>query len=182
MKNIKTFGKFLKESTWNENGTYSIIEMDTDTGTNNRMRENSPKMVKIAKQYESLLNQAEVKIQTANSQSAEDSKRLREEAISKIENGENRAYGIMQWSDDICQSLQIISPRLGFDVLRIPKYSTGFSVSYRENDDFSSLEIYNTPNQSKSIYMEADGDVLFQMDDYEKSAKGTMANKITPLV
>jgi hypothetical protein len=35
--------------------------------------------------------------------------------------------------------------------------------------------VYNTPENAKSLYMEVDGEVLFQWDSYENKAKGKLA-------
>lgn len=153
-------------------------EIDTDSGTDNKMRQFSPKMVEYAKKYEQLLAKAGVKLISKNVHSNDESRKLRAEAIQKIQSGDEKAYGIMEWSDDICKSFQIITPEKGFEVVGAPKTAYHVYINFKEGDKFASLEIYNSPNESKSLYMKRDGEVLLQWNDYENEIKGTLSNKV----
>lgn len=92
-------------------------EIDIDVATDNKMRDTSLKIVEVAKKYEQLLFKSGVKIISKNIESDDESANLRQEAIKRIKEGDEFAYGIMKWSGDICQSFQIISPVRGFEVI-----------------------------------------------------------------
>jgi hypothetical protein len=160
-------------------------EIDIDSSTDNKMREQSPRMVKQAKEIQSMLK--EFKFISKNVSSSDDSNKLRKEAIEKVkEKGCKDVYGIMQWSGQICQSFSIIAPSDCAEVLRIPFYSGGRKIYYNETPGkFCTLEVYNSPGgkgESKSLYMESDGEVLFQWDDYENKSKGKLSSKARQLL
>lgn len=159
-------------------------EIDTDSATDNKMREQSPKMVEQAKKIQSMLK--EFKFISKDVSSSDDSNKLRKEAIEKVkEEGCKDVYGIMQWSGQICKSFSIIAPDACAEVLRIPFYGWARKIYYNEiPGKFCTLEVYNNPGgkgESKSLYMESDGEVLFQWDDYENISKGKLANKAKQL-
>jgi hypothetical protein len=159
-------------------------ELDVDNATDNKMRTNSKKIVDIAKKYEQLLSKEGVKMNTRNTQETEESRKLRKEAIDKIKGGDKNAYGIMQWSSsgDICQSITIISPVSGSEVVAAPKYAGEMNINCTVAEDFVTLDVYNSPNESKSLYMESDGEVLFQWSEKPKVSQGKLANKATQLI
>ena len=157
-------------------------ELDVDYATDNKMRANSKKIVDIAKKYEQLLGKEGVKMNTRNTQETDESRKLRKEAIDKIKGGDKNAYGTMQWSGDICQSITIVSPVSGSEVVAAPKYAGEVDINCTVAKDFVVLDIYNSPNQSKALYMESDGEVLFQWSEKPKVSQGKLANKATQLI
>lgn len=157
-------------------------EIDVDAGTDRKMRENSKKMVDAAKKYEQSLTKEGIKVISKNSQSTEDSRKLREDAIKRIKDGDENAYGIMQWSDDICQSFQILSPVSGKEIVSAPRYAGEMRIYGNVAKDFVSLEVYNSPSESKALYMETDGEVLFQWSEKPQVSQGKLANQAKQLI
>jgi len=157
-------------------------ELDTDSATDNKMRTNSKNLVDAAKKYEQLLAKEGIKLISKNVSSSDEARKLRSEAINKIKSGDKNAYGLMQWSGDICQDFQIITPEKGIEVVGAPKYGNNVDIKYTQYDNWASLEYYNSPNEVKSLYMMADGDVLFQWDSYEKKSKGSLAGKAQQII
>lgn len=157
-------------------------ELDVDSGTDRKMRENSKKMVDVAKKYEQSLTKEGIKMITKNTKETEESRKLRKEAIDKVKGGDENAYGIMQWSDDICQSFTIISPVSGKEIVAAPKYAGQVQINCTVAKDFVTLDVYNSPNESKSLYMEDDGEVLFQWSEIPKVSQGKLKNKATQLI
>lgn len=163
--------------------TYKMFEeLDIDYETDNKMKNNSKRMVDSAKKYEQSLSKVGVKMNTKNTQSTEESRKLREEAINKIKAGDENTYGIMQWSSDICQSFTIISPSSGIEIISAPKYAGQMQINCTVAKDFVTLDVYNSPNESKALYMESDGEVLFQWGDNPKVSQGKLAGKATQLI
>lgn len=152
-------------------------ELDTDPKTDNKMRQNSSKFVEMAKKYEASLRQKGIKMSSKDVRDDNDKNKLWKEALDKIKGGEDKvAYGMMKWSGDICQSFSIISPAGGIEALRKPITGFDMTVSYTEEPGkWCTFTVYNTPENAKSLYMEVDGEVLFQWDSYENKAKGKLA-------
>ena len=157
-------------------------EIDVDAGADLKLASNSKRMVDSAKKYEQSLSKLGIKMITKNTSSTEESRKLREEAINKVKEDDKNAYGIMQWSGDICQSFTIISPVSGSEVVASPKYSSQMRINGTVSKDFVILDVYNTTNDATSLYMETDGEVLFQWDDRDQKGKGKLANKATQLI
>lgn len=168
MKHLKTFKIFE--------------EIDVDAGADLKLKSNSKRMEEAAKKYEQLLTKEGIKMMTKNSQSTDDTRKLREEAIKKVKDGDKNAYGIMQWSSDICQSFTIVSPVSGSEVVAAPKFASQMKINGTVSKDCVVLDVYNTTTEATSLYMEADGEVLFQWNEREKSGKGKLANKATQLI
>lgn len=156
-------------------------EVDTDSVTNNKMRDTSKKMVDAAKKYEQQLVKSNIKFISKSTNSSEESRKLRAEAIKKIQEGDKNSYGIMQWSGDICQSFQIISPLSGKEIIAAPKYAHKMKINCTVAENFIALEVYNSPNDSTSLYMEKDGEVLYQWKEAENFQGGKLVNKVTSL-
>jgi len=175
MKHIKLFENFTSKSRRSKLNE----EMDIDSGTDNKMRDATPKMEEEAKKIKSLLEKKGLKFQSKNSSSSNESNKLRQDAIVEVQKeGFNGAFGIMQWSDDICQSFCIIGPASAIEVLQQPLYKFGRRINYTEKrGKYCILDVYNSPSESKSIYMETDGEVLFQWDDRENVTKGKLKDK-----
>lgn len=157
-------------------------EIDVDAGMDIKMRENSKKLIEVAKKYEQLLSKEGIKMNVKNTQSDQDSRKLREEAINKIKEGDKNAYGISKWVGDICQSFTIVSPVDGKEVVSAPRYAGGIHINCTIAKDFVSLDVYNSPNESKALYMEADGEVLFQWSETPKVSQGKLVNKAKQLI
>ena len=158
-------------------------EMDIDYATDNKMRDESPKMVEQAKKIENMLKG--FKFVSKDVSSSDDTNKMREDAIQKVkEENCKEVYGIMKWSGQICQSFSIIAPADCIEILRIPFYGFRRKIYYNENPGkFCTLDVYNSAEggkdsrgQSTSLYMMADGEVLFQWDDYEHKSKGKLAH------
>ena len=174
MKHLKLFEDFKLNE-----------EIDIDSGTDNKMREANDKMTKGAKKLEAELTKLGLKFVSKNTTSEDEYRKLRAEALEKIKAGDDKmAYGIMKWTqnNDICQSFTIVVPEKGIEFLRQPIVNTGIAVSYKESPQkWATIDIYNSPGgkgQSKSLYMEVDGEVLYQWDDYENKSKGKLSNKM----
>ena len=157
-------------------------EIDIDYATDNKMKTNCERMVNAAKKYEQSLSKENIKMITKNTQETEESRKLRKEAIDKIKDGDKNAYGIMQWSGDICQSFTIISPISGSEIVAAPKYAGEMRINCNVSKDLVSLDVYNSPNESTALYMEADGEVLFQWSEKPKVSQGKLSNKATQLI
>ena len=151
-------------------------ELDIDHETNRRMESNTKSLVDMAKRYESDLTKKGLKVITKNSNSSDESRKLREEACDKVKQGDENVYGIMQWTGQTCQSFSIVSPEGGIEVLRKPTNSQDLTISYSETPgEMCTLEIYSTPGNGKSNYLQKDGEVLYTWDSYGKVAKGKLA-------
>jgi hypothetical protein len=155
-------------------------EIDIDSGADNKMREQSPKMVEQAKKIQSTLKG--LKFTSKDVSDNDEKDKLWKEAIQKVKEKEcKEAYGIMKWSGSICQSFSIIAPASAIEILRQPLYGWARKIYYRETPgEFCTLEVYNNPGgkgDSTSLYMQSDGEVLFQWDDYENVAKGKLKDK-----
>jgi hypothetical protein len=153
-------------------------EMDIDSKTDNRMRDANKRMEEGAKKLQAGLQKLGIKFISKNTNSSDDSRKLRQEAIKKIQGGDENAYGIMQWTsdNDICQSIQIIVPAKGIEFLRIPIIASNLKISYNEvPGQWGALEVYNSPGEKEasSLYMQYDGEVIFQWNDYENTSKGS---------
>jgi hypothetical protein len=173
MRYLKVFKKF----SMNE-------EIDVDSETDNKMKNESSRMVEQAKKIQSMLK--DLKFITKNVSTSDEKSKLWKEAIEKVkQQGCKEVYGIMLWSGDICQSFSIVSPASGIEILRQPFYSGSRKIYYNETPgEFCTLEVYNSPGgkgSSKSLYMEKDGEVLFEWDDYENKSKGKLSSKARQL-
>lgn len=174
MKHLKLFENFKLNE-----------EIDIDSGTDNKMREANDRMTKGAKKLEAELTKLGLKFVSKNTNSGDENKKLRAEALEKIKSGDEKmAYGIMTWTsnNDIFQSFTIVVPEKGIEFLRQPITSSGFKIYYNESPgEWATIDIYNSPGgkgQSSSLYQEVDGEVLYQWDDYENKSKGKLSNKI----
>ena len=156
-------------------------EIDIDYATDNKMKQNTQSFVDAAKRYEQLLSKESIKLISKNTSSSDESRKLRQEAIKKIKDGDKNAYGIMQWSGDICQSFQIISPLTGQKIVAAPKYKHHAKIHCTIAEDFISLDVYNSPSDATSLYMEKDGEVLYQWKEIEKFQGGKLKNMAQPL-
>jgi hypothetical protein len=151
-------------------------ELDIDHETNRRMESNTKSLVDMAKRYESDLTKKGLKVITKNSNSSDESRKLREEACDKVKQGDENVYGIMQWTGQTCQSFSIVSPEGGIEVLRKPTNSQDLTISYSETPGkMCTIDIYSTPRNGKSNYLQQDGEVLYTWDSYGKVAKGKLA-------
>ncbi len=151
-------------------------ELDTDAKKDNMMRDSKEKMMSMAKGYEEGLKKKGLKMITENVRDDNSYNKMWKEALDKVKEGGETAYGMMKWSGDICQSISIICPVKGIEVLRKPVTDFHMNISYREEpNSWCTLQIFSTPGDGKSTYMENDGEVLFQWNSYENKAKGKLA-------
>jgi len=157
-------------------------EIDIDHETNRRMEGNTKSLVDMAKRYESDLIKNGLKVITKNSNSTDESRKLRQEAYDKVKQGDENVYGIMQWTEQTCQSFSIVSPQGGIEVLRKPTRSEDLTISYSEKPGkMCTLDIYSTPGNGKSNYLEVDdnntnSETLYTWDVHDPVAKGKLAN------
>ena len=151
-------------------------ELDIDHETNRRMESNTKSLVDMAKRYESDLTKKGLKVITKNSNSSDESRKLREEAYDKVKQGDENVYGIMQWTGQTCQSFYIVSPEGGIEVLRKPTRSEDLTISYTETPgEICTIDIYSTPRNGKSNYLQRDGEVLYTWSTFDPVAKGKLA-------
>lgn len=151
-------------------------ELDMDYETNRKMENMTKWLVDIGKRYESDLTKKGLKMMTKDTRSTDETRKLYSEAYDKVKKGDENVYGIMQWVGQTCQSFSIISPAGGIEILRKPTNSQDLTISYSENPgEMCTLEIYSTPGNGKSNYLQKDGEVLYTWDSYGKVAKGKLA-------
>lgn len=139
--------------------------------------ENS-RVLDLAKQLTSKLGSSSVRFESRDSRSEEEYRKLRAEALERVKSGDPKAYGAMKWDGKMCTGFFIAGPASAIQALQKPITSTGFSINYTEDPGkwcvIDVLKRADTKNSS-SLYMEVDGDVLYQWSDYEKNAKGKLA-------
>ena len=160
MKNLKSFKLFEAYSSSYENS----------------------RVLDLAKQLTSRLGSSSlsssVRFESKDSRSEEEYRKLRAEALEKVKSGDAKAYGAMNWEGEMCTGFFIAGPANAIQALQKPITSTGFSINYTEDPGkwcvIDVLKRSDTKNSS-SLYMEVDGDVLYQWSDYEKNAKGKLA-------
>jgi len=151
-------------------------ELDIDHETNRKMENNTKSLVDMAKRYESDLVKKGLKVITKNSQSSNETNKLYAEAYDKVKQGDENAYGIMQWTGQTCQSFSVISPEGGIEILRKPTRSEDLTISYNEiPGKMCTLAIYSTPTNGKSNYLQQDGEVLYTWGTHDPVAKGKLA-------
>jgi len=169
MKTLKTFKQ--------------LFEMDTDSSANLKMRNKTIRMVEASKQLANLIKKTGTELKMKETENQEEERALRSEALDMVKAGDNKAYQIMKWSDGILQTIHYILPAQAIKAFQNPYYGTEVSISYREEPgSWCTMEIYNTPNESKSIYMTTDGDVIFEWNDRERVSKGTKKGSGSQLI
>jgi len=161
-----------------------LFEIDTDSSTDNKMRNKTPSMVEAAKQLASLIGKTGTELKMKETENQEEERALRSEALDLVKSGDSKAYQIMKWSDGILQTIHYILPEKAIKAFDNPYYGSGVSISYRqEPDKWCTMEIYNTPSESKSVYMTTDGDVIFEWGDLTGNVpKGTKKGSGSQLI
>ncbi len=157
MKHIKSFKLFE---------SYSSFEYE-----NSRLSD-------LAKEMVSNLNSNYVKLESKDARSEEEYRKLRAEALEKVKNGDQKAYGAMNWGGLGLNGFFIAGPAKAIQSLQKPINRTGFSINYLEDPGkWCVIDVSKRSNasDSSSLYMEVDGEVLYQWNDYEKKAKGKLA-------
>jgi hypothetical protein len=138
----------------------------------------SRKMVETAKKMEARLAGDSVRINSRDVGSNEELRALRSEALDKVKGGDKRAYGAMYSKGGNCESFFIVAPDAGINALQKPITDFDLNVSYREEPGaWCVIDVYATKGSGKSLYMETEGDVLYQWDNYENRAKGSLVDK-----
>lgn len=156
MKNLKSFDLFESSSTFEY--------------------ENS-RLSDLAKELVSNLNSNYVKFESKDVRSEEEYKKLRAEALEKVKNGDEKAYGAMNWNGNATTGFFIAGPAKAIQSLQKPINRTGFSISYLEDPGkWCVIDVLKRSNtsDSSSLYMEVDGEVLYQWNEYENKAKGKL--------
>jgi hypothetical protein len=161
-----------------------LFEMDVDNSSNLKMRNKTIRMVEASKQLANLIRKAGTELKTKETENQEEERALRSEALDMVKSGDSKAYQIMKWSDGILQTIHYILPAQAIKAFENPYYGSGVSISYREEpDSWCTMEIYNTPNESKSVYMTTDGEVIFEWGDLTgNSPAGTKKNSGSQLI
>jgi hypothetical protein len=157
MKHIKSFKLFE---------SYSSFEYE-----NSRLSD-------LTKELVSNLNSNYVKLETKDARSEEEYRKLRAEALEKVKNGDEKAYGAMKWDGKATTGFFIAGPAKAIQALQKPINRTGFTINYLEDPGkWCVIDVLKRSNasDSSSLYMEVDGEVLYQWSDYEKKAKGKLA-------
>ena len=157
MKHIKSFKLFE---------SYSSFEYE-----NSRLSD-------LAKEMVSNLNSNYVKLESKDARSEEEYRKLRAEALEKVKNGDEKAYSAMKWDGKATTGFFIAGPAKAIQALQKPIIRNGFTINYLEDPGkWCVIDVSKRSNasDSSSLYMEVDGEVLYQWNDYEKKAKGKLA-------
>lgn len=138
----------------------------------------SQKIAETAKRMGSDLAKNSVRINTKDAKSEDEYRALRAEALEKVKNGDKKAYGAMYDRNGSYQSFFIAAPAEGISALKKPITDYHLNVTYLEEPGaWCVIDVYASSQNGRSLYMEVDGGVLFQWNDYEKIAKGSLVDK-----
>jgi len=135
------------------------------------------RLLDISKDLVNKLTSSYVKIETKDSRSEDEFRQLRKEALEKVKNGDTKAYGAMKWDGHLCERFFIAAPANAIPVLQKPIVNSGARIEYLEDPGkWCVLDVGRCKehSNSSSLYMEVDGDVLFQYNEIERKAKGKL--------